>query len=325
MTVPLVSGICLFILLCLFKVFGGELGFEACAAEAEGGQFRLPDAAVDELLDDVVGMVSDVIGVAVSNNLALVQHDNAVADLVGAVHVVGYDHTGHFQLSLQLQNEFVDNIRGDRIQAGRRLVVQNDFRIQGDRAGQGDTFFLPAGQRCRIIVLKSVHPDQCQLLLNQLVQRFVIGDFVMLANREGNVFINRQAVEQGAHLKTKAVPGADRGKPTLVQVIDPFAFEIYGALAGPLQGDQMFHEYGLAAAGRADDDGGFALGNRQRDIVQHQSAVIAFGQVLDDENAVVRLYCFSYHVFLPQSAQRIKRVLLLFGYAKIQLLFCDSL
>ena len=61
---------------------------------AAPGDINAADAAVDELLDDIVRVVADVLGIAVGDDPAVVKHDNAVADLVGALHVVRDDDAG---------------------------------------------------------------------------------------------------------------------------------------------------------------------------------------------------------------------------------------
>ena len=80
-------------------------------------------------------------------DFAFVEHDDAVGDFEGAVHVVGDDDAGDFQLALQLENQLVDDVGAHGIKAGGGLVVEDDAGVEGDGAGEGDAFFLSAVER----------------------------------------------------------------------------------------------------------------------------------------------------------------------------------
>ena len=56
-------------------------------------------------------------GVPSKMMLALVQHDDAVGHLEGAVHVVRDDDAGDLQLALELEDQLVDDVRPDGIEA----------------------------------------------------------------------------------------------------------------------------------------------------------------------------------------------------------------
>ena len=88
----------------LFEILGRKLGFEARSAEYQCGQFGFTDAPMDELLDNIVGVVADIVSVTVSNDTTIVQHHNPVANLVGAFHVVRHNHACRLHLLFQFQH-----------------------------------------------------------------------------------------------------------------------------------------------------------------------------------------------------------------------------
>ena len=119
----------------LFKITGQELSLGDLSAHPQDREVIFIDLPVNELLNDGVGMIANVVGVAVSNNFALVQHYDAIGYLVSACHIVCNDNGGNAKLSLQFQDKLVDHIRTNGIKPRRRLIIQNHFRIQCDRSG----------------------------------------------------------------------------------------------------------------------------------------------------------------------------------------------
>ena len=71
-------------------------------------------------------------GRALGGEAALVHHDEAVAELLGLVHVVGGDDQRHPVL-LEPVEAIPQQVAGLRVEARRRLVEDQEVRV-GDRA-----------------------------------------------------------------------------------------------------------------------------------------------------------------------------------------------
>ena len=126
-------------------------------------------------------MIADMFGITVGNDLSVMQHDNTVADLISAFHVVSDDDAGDLKLSLKLQDKLVDNIRTNRIKTGRRFIIKYDFRLKCDRPGQGNAFLLTSGKTCRILLLVSVHADHSEPAFYQFIDGLEIRNPAMLS------------------------------------------------------------------------------------------------------------------------------------------------
>ena len=83
----------------------------------------------------------------------LVQHGDPVADGEGAAHVVGDDQPGDAEVA-GADHELVHDRRGDGVEPGRGLVVENVARLEGDRARDSHPLSHPAAQLRRVLVLE---------------------------------------------------------------------------------------------------------------------------------------------------------------------------
>ena len=73
-----------------------------------------------------------------------VQKDGFRPDGEDARQLVGNDHEGSSQALAQLQDQLVETVRADRIESGRRLIDEQDLRIESHGAGQSGSLFHPA-------------------------------------------------------------------------------------------------------------------------------------------------------------------------------------
>ncbi len=103
-------------------------------------------AAVDELVDIGLPLWSISLGRAVPDDLALVEHGDAVGDLARADHVVGDGKRRGADILHRRDDQIVDHVGHDGIEAGGRLVEEDDLRIGGDGARQADALLHAAGQ-----------------------------------------------------------------------------------------------------------------------------------------------------------------------------------
>jgi hypothetical protein len=148
------------------------------------------DFAIDELLDDGVGMVADIIGVAVGDYFAVVKHQYAIGYLICAFHVVRYREAGYAKLFLELQDKFVYHVRANRVKPGCRLVIQYNFRVKRYGPCQRDAFSLPARQICGVKVLKPVEADHFELVSHKLFDGTETGYLAVLPDGEHYIFRN---------------------------------------------------------------------------------------------------------------------------------------
>src|ERR1051325_7574835 len=91
---------------------------------------------LEELAEDGMVGVARVVHRPHPLEDALVQERDAVADGERALDVVRHDDGRYVQLRLQVDDHLVDLLRGDRVEARGRLVVQDHFRVEDDRARQ---------------------------------------------------------------------------------------------------------------------------------------------------------------------------------------------
>jgi hypothetical protein len=145
------------------------------------------DFALDELLDDRVGMAADIVGVAVGDYPAVMQHNNAVGYFIRAFHIVRYRQTGYAKLFLELQNKLVYYVGPNRVKPGCRLVIQYYFRVKRYGPGQCDAFSLASGKVGRVKVLKPVEADHFELVSHKLFDRAESGYLAVLPDGEHNV------------------------------------------------------------------------------------------------------------------------------------------
>src|SRR5690606_36084930 len=95
-------------------------------------------AGVQEAPDVRVVRTLDLSGGAAKDDPALREDRDVVGDEERAGDVVADHHGGDRESVPRLEDELVDRLHRDRIEAGGRLVVEEDLRIARDRPRQGD-------------------------------------------------------------------------------------------------------------------------------------------------------------------------------------------
>ena len=68
------------------------------------------------------------------------------ADGFDDIHLVGDDDDSQMQLTIQPFDKFENRFGGVRVECAGRLVKQQDTRVVGERAGDGDSLLLSSGQ-----------------------------------------------------------------------------------------------------------------------------------------------------------------------------------
>ena len=76
----------------------------------------------------------------------MVQNGDPVADFLDDIHLVGDDHHGDAQLLVQLLQQIQNRQGRGGVQGGGGLVAEQDLRVVGQGAGDGDALLLAAGE-----------------------------------------------------------------------------------------------------------------------------------------------------------------------------------
>ena len=173
------------------------------------------------------------------------------------------DHAGHAQLVAGFDNHVVDHVIRNGVQAGGGLVPENVRGILDDRPRQADAFTHPAGKfRGQLIPVGLDQAQQAQLA------RYAVLDFrrrvlPVLAQRQGHVFENGQALQQGRILEDHAELQADAVQVVLVHARYFFVVDVDLAPRRLHQTDDVFQDRALARTRKPQDRRRAAVFNLQ--------------------------------------------------------------
>ena len=92
------------------------------------------------------------------------EHQHAVGQEHRLVDLVGDEQHGLAALLPDAHQLGLHDLAGLRVERRERLVHQQDFRVDRERAGEVDALAHAAGQLARIVVLEAVEPDQLEQL-----------------------------------------------------------------------------------------------------------------------------------------------------------------
>ena len=122
------------------------------------------------------------------------------------IEIVGDHDHGQAEAALQAADQPVERRGADRIEAGGRLVQEQDLRIERERAGETGALAHAAGQLGRELVAGVVRQaDQGELERGQLLEQR-LRQLQALAQRRLDVLGDGQRAEQGAVLEQHALP-----------------------------------------------------------------------------------------------------------------------
>src|SRR5260221_5577829 len=230
---------------------------------------RAAGAAVDELVDiGVAGIVDLALG-TVPDDLAAIDHGDAVGDLARRGHVVGDRHRGGAELLDAFDDQLVDDIGHDRVEPGGRLVEKDDLGLGGDGAGEGDALLHAARQLGRHELADiGAEPDPGELLQRHLLRRCATGAATH-DQAEGDVLPDRQRVEEGAALEQHAEFAHQLLALAGREVGDLLAVDRDRAGIGLDEAEDAFQHHRLAGAGAADDDDALAHADVEIDAVEY--------------------------------------------------------
>ena len=107
-------------------------------------------------------MMEDLVGRADLLDLAFVHHQHAVGQFEGLFLVVGHENAGQMDFVVQAAEPLPEFLPDLGVQRAERLVQQQHFRLDGQRAGQGHALPLSAGKLMRIAVGHAIQLHEFQ-------------------------------------------------------------------------------------------------------------------------------------------------------------------
>src|SRR6476620_5984531 len=118
----------------------------------------------DVVLGQLLGRIrEDAIGRAELDELSQPEERSVIGHARRLLHVMRHDYDR--VVRLQLVDELLDALRGDRVERGRRLVHQQDLWLHRQRTGNTETLLLTARERQRRVVeaVLDLVPDRRRL------------------------------------------------------------------------------------------------------------------------------------------------------------------
>src|SRR4029453_14113205 len=232
------------------------------------GRHRL-DFPANEVLDDRIRRGPPPRGGAAPPHHAVVEHRDAIRDLEDLRDLVTHHDRGEAELAVQLHDQVMDGVDQDRVQAGGRLVEEDDLGLGDQRPRDRHPLAHPARDLRRILGPHACEADLLELLLHAVVD-LAGGEQALLPQREGHVVVDRHGVEERTALEDDAVPVAYAVPVPPAPPGDLDALHHHGARVGSQQPDQVLEEHRLAAAAASDHHHDLAGGDVQIETAEHR-------------------------------------------------------
>ena len=274
--------------------FGPDAGERRGRVVVEGGEFggdlrgvlllahpdRALAPAVEELLDHRLLAGEQHLARAEHDKLAAEQHAQVVGHGAGRTDVVRDDQERRVGLRVEVDDQLVQVGDADRVEAGVRLVEQDDLGIEDEGAREAGTLAHTAGDLTGQLLLGALEADHLHLLVDD------VGDLLLallgvLTKREGDVVEQVHRPEQRAVLEQDAEQLAGLVELALAAVRDVDVADDDRALVRLEQADQRLQEDRLAGARRAEQDGHLTRRQGQRDVAPDPLLAERLGQVAD--------------------------------------------
>jgi hypothetical protein len=213
-------------------------------------------------------VVAQLCGVAERGHGLLldVEEQRAVRDPEDAREVVRHHDDGRAEARLQLEDQVVEKARADRVQAGRRLIEEQQIRVERDRTRQRRALAHAAADRGRVELLEAAQPHQRELELDDFGDHAGVQARELL-ERQRHVLRQRQPAPQGAVLVEHAHAPPHTVAPRFIRGAEVLAAEQDRAAGRLLQPDQVLQQRALAAAAAAHDDEHLAARHREAQVL----------------------------------------------------------
>src|SRR5258706_863291 len=184
----------------------------------------------------------------------VLQERDTVGHEEGRRDVVRHEDGRRAEPFVQVGDQAVDRHRRDRVEAGRRLVVEEDVRLQGDGPRERHALLHPARERGREEpqhvapeVDEAEHLDDARLDL-------CLAHLRVLAEREGDVLEDRHRVEERAALEEHSDLLAHAPHLLFREVGDVLAVHEDAPLVRVVEAVHLPERYGFPLARSAEAD-----------------------------------------------------------------------
>ncbi len=240
--------------------------------------------APEELADDGVGRFDHLVQSSFRDHLALAEHGEAVHDSPDGVEVVGdHDHRQPQHVA-QLENQLVEGLGADGVQARGGLVQEQQARIHGQCPGQGGAFHHATAEFRRIefrrVLRQSHHAD---LHVHDLLDH-AVGQVSVFAQFHAYILRDRERGIKGTGLEQYAPLLAQPGGIGIGDIRKLLAQHHDAARFGAHQHDDFPQQGGLARTAAAHEPVDFSFLHAQAHAIVHQVAAEARHHVADPDH-----------------------------------------
>src|ERR1017187_2046586 len=204
---------------------------------------------MEELLDEWVRVMVYLLRRADGENPALVDDGDAIGHAEGQVPIMRNHQRGDVNPVLEMHNLLSDDHGGQRIELAGGLVVENQLRLDHQRAGDSDTLLHATRKLAGHLFLGVLEAHDFKFLADD-ASDLLGGLEAVFGKIKPYILPDRQRVEQRAGLK-------DHGHAVLIHDlgrVNRLAFNEDFPGVRFLQSDDVFEQDGFATAARAHDD-----------------------------------------------------------------------
>ena len=245
-----------------FVVVGGVAQHEGCGLVGA----RVVEAEPDVPAGD---QPLEFLGGALGSQLAVVEHGDAVGDLVGLVQVLGGEEDGG-AFGDELADDLPHVVATARVEAGGRLVEEDDPRVADQRHGEVEAPLHaarvggggPPGGGGEVEALQQLSGGEAALALGQVVE---------VAHQEHVLLAGDEAVDCG-----ELAGDADRGPHCLGvggELVTADA-DVAGRSVGGDEGGEDLDDGGLAGAVRAEQGEDRSFRDVEVDAIEHDLVAV---------------------------------------------------
>src|SRR5213080_3123936 len=201
-----------------------------------------------------------------------VQHDAVPGNREDAPQLVRDDDRRHAEAGIQGGDEVVELRGGDRIEAGRWLVEEQQRRVERQRARDPGAFLHAARDLRREVVLEALESNQAELRPDDRVDRVAV-ELRPLRQRELDVLREGHRAEERPRLEEDAVARGSLARRGCARDADR-------AVQGRLEADQRAEQGRLPAPAPAQDGEHVAARHREVEVLEHHRVAVADRQAL---------------------------------------------
>jgi hypothetical protein len=246
--------------------------------------------AAEELAGPRRAVIRDGLRIALRHDLAVGDQEDVIGHLLDGFQFMGHQHAGDAERLIERADQLQHLIQGHRIESHERFVVQDQHRVEHDRARQRHTTGHAAGQLVRGQPGGTAQTHGLQLQQYHVADQH-LRQLRMLTQRKRHVLEHVEIGQQGGILEQVTDPLAQlvqlrARQSSHIPTIDMNAAGIPVHLSGDvlehgsLAGATGTHDRGDLAARnihvqRIED--GLAIEHRGQATDPHQGAVVRYG------------------------------------------------